>query len=492
MIVLGGLLAAVRMKTVLEVFAGLGCMGAALLSGNPRRFWLWALMPAMTLSLSKSFGPEIAKLGGETSFRLELADLFWAPLLVYILLDIRSGRRAGIRIPKVSWLWIAIMAMGAYDSIFGTFWMTAAHETVRMAKMLLLFWVICNEVDDLGTFLHAASALTGALVFQSLIGLVQFFTKRSFGLVALGETSTETINQLAEDSVRTARIFRVGGFMIHPNIFGIFLAIAIPLSIAMFLVVTGRRQRMLFILGVMVGMPALIATYSRSSWGSFAISIAVLLWLVILHGDLRRKAVGPAIVTFAALAVICVAYAGPIATRLFESKSGATEARSLFAGEAVRMIQARPWFGWGLNSYALAVPPFTKYSSFGTHKLYQKWVPVVHNGYLLWCAETGIVGLLLHLGILAWLLVTAVGNLKVRNEMLFAINAACLCGVIALLVDGFNDPALRNNPMLRVFWVIAGLIMAVKYWRLRHETVRRVRRFAPPALVEAPPVGARG
>jgi hypothetical protein len=69
---------------------------------------------------------------------------------------------------------------------------------------------------------------------------------------------------------------------------------------------------------------------------------------------------------------------------------------------------------------------------------------------------------------LAWILRIGWRNLRVRDETLFIINVACLCGVLALMVDGMFSFTLRINSMLRVFWVLAALIYAINYWHLRN------------------------
>src|SRR5262245_37427494 len=68
-------------KVLFGVVGGLACMVAAYLSGNPRLFCLWGLNLTLPFDLSKRFGPIIAKMGGETAFRVELSDPFLFALL---------------------------------------------------------------------------------------------------------------------------------------------------------------------------------------------------------------------------------------------------------------------------------------------------------------------------------------------------------------------------------------------------------------------------
>ena len=457
-----------KTKIVVAALGTLLGLCVAAISGNPRLCCLWGLMLTMTLSLSKMIGPYIPKLGGETAFRIELSDPFWLGLLFFQLRDHMRGETRGIRVPKVTYIWLVIVLMGFGEFFWGTWGMTAAHEATRMVKVGLLFLVVCNELRRPGRFLHCGAALMSAVIVQSIFGLVQFIFHARFGLTSLGEPPIETINELMGTSEAVERIYRSGGLMIHPNIFGIFLAASIPIAIALILVKESRGFRTIFLLAIVLGVPALIATFSRSSWASFVASFTALTLLIVLHARMRRRARGPAFLAVIGLGIFLAIYAGPIMRRLLESRGGATAARAEFAAEARNMIDARPWFGWGLNSYALAVPPFTRYRAWGAAVNYARWVPVVHNSYLLWWAETGLVGLSLHLLVIFSIIWTGLGNLRVRNDLLYAMNIACIAAMAAFLVDGLNSPSLRNNPCMRVFWVLCGIVHAVRYWRL-HE-----------------------
>jgi O-antigen ligase len=116
-----------------------------------------------------------------------------------------------------------------------------------------------------------------------------------------------------------------------------------------------------------------------------------------------------------------------------------------------------------LNSYVFAVPPFTRYGARHANDHYEDWIPPVHNIYYLWWSETGLIGLALHLAMLYGVIHTAVRNVRNAHEGLFAVNAACLAGMVALVVDGFFSFSLRFNSILRVFWTLSAIIMAVKY-----------------------------
>jgi O-antigen ligase len=145
--------------------------------------------------------------------------------------------------------------------------------------------------------------------------------------------------------------------------------------------------------------------------------------------------------------------------RLLRSKDDATRAREIYKDDALRMIAAAPWVGLGMNTYSLHVPDF------GTLPLraYGPAMVSVHQIYYLWWVETGIFGMLLFCAVWGSIILMGLANLTIRNEFLFAINAACLAATISLIPDGFLSFTLKVNVPLRMFWLYAGMIMAVRY-----------------------------
>jgi len=476
--VLVGVLISGNRKLILGAIAGGLCLALAYISGNLRLFSTWAFMFTLPFDLSKRLGPVIEKMGGESSFRIELSDPFLLVLIWYLASEIWTGRRAGVRIPKIIYPWLLVMLMGIVSAISGPYHLTTMHEVVRMAKVTVLFIVICNELERPRRFLECASALTLGLIVQSLAGLTQLIKGSQLGLSALGESSPQTVEQLATSSVEDERVFRISAFLIHPNVFGIYLAALLPLVIGCFLIRTGKLSRSMFFSGVVVGMAALIGTLSRSAWVSFAAAFMVLILLMFFHDALRRRTLLTAALAIATVGLMLSVYSGPIMARLFSSQDGASLGRAEYRRDAWKMIEKKPWFGWGLNTYVYYVPPFTRYGSKIARTIYKGWIPAVHNIYLLWIAETGYIGFAIHMAMLAGIIWACVGNVRVRDELLFTINAACMGALAAFLMDGFFSFSLRINAICRLFWVIAGMIMAIRYWRLRDEAARRQKRRA--------------
>jgi putative inorganic carbon (hco3(-)) transporter len=464
----------VKIRLLASVGGAVLCFFGAMLSRNPRLFCLWGLGFSIPFLFAKTFGTVINKGGGEVAFNVDVTDIFLVVLCAFLARDFFYGRRKYIRVPAVSYFWIAIMLFGVFVLIAGPYRRTAAHEVFRMVKMLILFLVLCQELETPRRILHWCGALTLGLLVNAITGLVQSYYRITLGLADLGEPSAEVTKTLAATSINGTEVWRVGAFLIHPNIFGIFLAAVLPLTIACFLLRGGKLKRLWFLATFLLGMGALVATESRSGWISFAAALACFLFLSLCHVGLHRRSRIAAVVIAVLVLGMVVVERGPILRRILNSKEAAYQFRGVFNEDAKRMIAEKPLWGFGLNSYALNISQFASIR-------YGSWPPPVHHIYYLWWAETGLIGLGIHLALWGGIVWKGIRNLRVKDERMFVLNAACLAGMLAFALDGFVSFSLRITPTLKTFWALAAIIMAVYYWRLRWEV------HQPAAAVESRP-----
>lgn len=441
-------------------------IAGALLSGNVRLFCLWGLGVSVPFLLAKTFGEVIDKGGGEVALNLDVTDLFLGLLSLYVFHDLWTGRRDGLRIPIPAFVWMAIMGFGVVAIAAGPYRSVALFEVFRMAKMLVLFLVLCHELQTPKRLIHWCGALTSGLIVNAVFGLAEFYYERTFGLADLGEANEDVIKTLAATSLQGSDIWRVGAFLLHPNVFGAFLAVVLPLTMACFLIAGGKVQKIYYLGAFVLGSTALVATYSRSGWLSFAVAFTLFMLFAIGHSGLRRRSATAAVALGILLIGVLIAARGEIAGRIMNSKAEAVSFRQVFNEDAKRMIEEKPMWGFGLNSYVLNLPAFARYQ-------YGSWPPPVHNTYYLWWAETGLIGLSLHLLMWGGIVWAGMRNFRVKDARMYAINAACVVGMIAFALDGLVSFSLRITPTLKTFWVIAAMIMAVHYWRLRHERAER-------------------
>jgi hypothetical protein len=475
----GAFVMSFKIRAAAAVLGALLCCLCAIVSRNPRLFCLYGLGFSLPFLFAKTFGRVINKGGGEVAFNIDVSDIFLFVLCLFLARDIWSKRRRWLLIPKASYFWLTIMFFGLVTAVIGPYRTTAAQEVSRMAKMLVLFIFLCQELNSPRRLVHWCSALTSGLFVNAIVGLIQAHYRLTLGLADLGEPSAAVTETLAATSLKGVEVWRPGAFLVHPNIFGIFLAVIIPLTIAGFLLRSGRMMRLWFLLSSILGMAALVATESRSAWISFSAALTLFLGLTLCHTKLRRRSTAAALVVVILVIGVIAAEHQTILRRILDSQAEALEFRGIFNEDARRMIADKPLWGFGLNSYALNLPLYSKYQ-------YGSWPPPVHHIYYLWWAETGLIGLLLHLSMWGLLIWKSIENLRVRDETMFAINAACLAGMLAFILDGFVSFSLRITPTLKVFWALSAMIMAIHYWRSRWEAQSGVLITHAPRATASP------
>ncbi|HZK74706.1 MAG TPA: O-antigen ligase family protein, partial [Clostridia bacterium] len=171
--------------------------------------------------------------------------------------------------------------------------------------------------------------------------------------------------------------YRPDGNLGNANLLGALLAMAIPLAVARGL--RGGRFVVAWWLGFLVMLGALVASTSRSG-GLGALAGCLALAVFSLEG---RKALMGALAAFAAVGLaLLVIQVSPL--RLLNNDPG--PARLHLWPDAIHMIAARPFTGWGEDATGLVFGGF----------LSGDWSPEVdraHSGPLDIAATEGLVGL---------------------------------------------------------------------------------------------------
>lgn len=456
------------------------------LTNNPRLFCLVGMVFTAPLGLSINMRG-LGHMGGAHAFSINLMDFFLVPLLVFIARDFYRGERRDVRLSAVSLWWLGLAALGMVNVALGPFRELAAMEVVRMLKLWLLFLVIINECVRVRQFQYVIGALAANAALNFVVAMLQYARKATLGLQPLGEgseLSTEGANLGVY--VTSGEVFRVMGLAGHANLYGALLAMYLPIFIGQ--MYTDSRLGARALLAVISGcsLVALGLTLSRSGWLSFAVSGGLLMVALSVLPGLRHRFLALKVLMIGGAAAAITTGSGMIIRRLTQSDSGALDFRLEWVGIAWDMVKAQPIFGHGLNSWIYNLAEFSPYSVTKMYDLFGDVFPVVHNVYMIVWSEQGTVGLLLFLGLHAHLLWIAIKNLRYRglSDQTYMLSIAAACGVLAIMVDGLSSFFIRVQAHGRVFWIVAALIVAVNYWNVRNEAVRR-QAAARPAVSPA-------
>jgi len=457
-------------KDSLVALAAIGVMAGLAISGNARLFLLYGLLLLVPINLGKDFMAN-GHQGGAGSFTIDATDPFLLALAALQLRDWFEGYRQPYRIPVTALLWSALIVLGLGTIAFGVYRTAAAQEVLRMGKLLVLLLVLTNEVVRRRQFLHAANALLIGVLAEGTIALVQHAANLQLGLAFLGEETEKNI-EITDNAtlIGGAPVRRVGGLLGHPNLLSASMALLLPVGIALLLAPIRIPRKLLYSGAIILGLTALIFTLSRSGWIAFSAALMSVLALSFTHRGNRRRYILIRLTIITAIVVVGLAFSGQIVKRLLESNPSSFKVRLEFLRDARRAILDRPLLGLGLNSYVFSVAPYTRFQTTERRiEVFGRNMPVVHNVWALTWAEQGTIGfaffVLLHLCVIA----VGLGNLKIRDPTLHALNVGLLSGFGAVMIDGMASFFIRTVPGGRLFWTVTALILALGYWHQKTE-----------------------
>ncbi len=245
---------------------------------------------------------------------------------------------------------------------------------------------ICRTRDQL--LVVVAGALC-ALLIASVHGVVQHFEGvfSTQGFVAGGES-----------------VGRVQGSFGHPNEYAGFVALLLPLAVAVAATKELPSQlRLLAGAAALAAVPALNYSYARTAIASLV--LAALIWLLIMRPKL-------ALIAAVVVAVGAVALAPGVLKERFNPESAADDValRTDVAQSALDIYGEQPLLGVGVNNFQTAYSEHLATETAGQRRLLhneQLLVPTASpSQYLNTLAEQGLVGI----GALAVFLLLALGS----------------------------------------------------------------------------------
>ena len=400
---------------------------------------------------SASYGPVL---------EATLPDCFLVMMAVAWLME-RRWEPAPVAIGPAPRLAAAILLWAWFSALYAHKPTDGFLAALSFSKQLAGFFLVSRLVRtprDVRTVLRAASV--GLVLTLGMAGL-QFVVGQPLQLQGV-KSATEGLS-LNYDTGTSA--FRPFGFLLHPNILGVYLVLLLPTLLT--LVLLGRRKtgagvwRWAAVL-LLAGLGFLVLTLSRGSWIAFAVAAPFTMlvgWrLGIIPARHLRLAVGSALVM---VATVGAAYPNAW-RRLTYADNHSTQSRWLMLEQAKEIIESHPVMGVGLSGYRFAATQIVP-TSFGTvSKAFRERIEegYVHNAYLLQWAERGIIGLSLTLLLYAALLRRFFRERVWLEPTLEAVALGLVGGLVGQMVcDLFEHQYLDYPP--GTLWPQMGLLLAI-------------------------------
>jgi len=319
----------------------------------------------------------------------------------------------------------------------------------KLIKYLALVVLLVEELKDIT---HAKRIVTGilfGLLLASCDGLYQLYT--GFDFI---RHWTVTIHNAELAGVMQLNLPRLTAAFSHTNMFGIYLGLFLPLSIAVTLYHYQGTQKLFGYCTSILALFCLLFTFSRGAFAGFLVSL-------VFIGVMRRDKVLLSALIFMMVIIPFVlphdirewAKTTPTVWEFFLNTRRIGDWRN-----ALNMIRHHPFLGVGVNTYTLN---FEKYKLRDASRFVSDtgWS---HNSYLQMAAEIGIFGPLFFFWLMFRLFQSGLTSYKKLDEnFLKAATLGIMGGVIAYLVNGITETALYYSKMVSLFWIQVGFLSAM-------------------------------
>lgn len=411
-----------------------------------------------------------------------------APLLLLSMVGVAltflrpflRGDERWVRPPPSGWLWVAVLLYALLRIPFSSIPYEARWEWLKFSGYVAAFWAW----TAMGVSASRRRLFLGLLLFLvTAIGWYAIIQHSHGSRMVLNLERPETYGM------------RASGTYFCPNHFANLIELVLPSALV--LAVSGVMGWPLRLLGgysVLVLLPTLFLTQSRSGWLASAAGLGTAVLLMAWRRGKRWFLIALVALPLLAAAAGAALYAASPTVRMrvqgadIESPDPAVKARFIMWQDSIPMLKDRLVWGWGGGGFVWTYPPYK------THTL-----PFLcnhaHNEFLQMALEYGLVGLALAAVAAGWLLiktlrlatapmarartaVPAIGFLGAcvasGVHALFDFNYHLFANTQVLILLGgfamgaaFEDGALDARPcegrrrLTPIFWLVLALVVGV-------------------------------
>jgi Tol biopolymer transport system component len=430
-LVLGSLLAVVRDRSV---------------------FFTFAAVCSLTLVLHKSLSSQdLLMSGGAISVYVTSFDVL--VLLLYALWATEGTMLADLRVGfrrRIMWLPLVAGVFLLPSLLVAPSTGHAASELTRMAWMYLLFVYVAIRVR---TRRHVWAVLGGLAVFASVELVVVVLQWRTGGVLGLSFLGVPT--ELGDRVTDTTSIGRPFGTIIHPVFMGAALGSVSLVALAFAIELRRSLTKIAAVALVPVSLLPLYIAQTRASLVAVVMAASVVVVRGLVRGRLtwstiRRAALALLVVGTLALPSLVAKFSANFGTGHFYEE---VQSRLELNDIALRMIDDHMALGVGLNNFELVMPRYEQHPVIFFNN-------PVHNLYLLYLAETGVIGFIgvVVLGIGLYDVAIRLG--RSHDRMLAAVGVGTAAAMGFLMVEELLGFSLRQDIPLAIYWLLAGLAVA--------------------------------
>ncbi len=282
---------------------------------------------------------------------------------------------------------VIIMTIGiVLNCIYSSSPFLTLYKWGKVCEYLLFFYYICVSKPSIKKITYVLGI---GILYSSIIAIAQFYMQHTIGGIFwfFGERtfsgSTPGIAKVnwCWRTVSTCKeLLRPYATFPHPNVLGGFLATTTPLLVLAFQKEKNTLVRLFLLLSIAIGIFTMGITFSRSAW---IIGVSALVF-TLLYLYTKKKLLCWSI---GLLCLVLLIIAWPYLQTL-TAESESIFIRLDLAEAAIKIFKDHPITGTGLGTFLTELPHVLNIRGLF-------FLQPVHNIYLLFLSETGIVGIVL-------------------------------------------------------------------------------------------------
>ncbi|MCL2332036.1 MAG: O-antigen ligase family protein [Actinomycetia bacterium] len=255
----------------------------------------------------------------------------------------------------------------------------------------------------------------------------------------------------------------------NPDLLAGFLAFGFFVTLGLVLSEERKSWRVFYWIVLLMNGVVMITAKSRSIWVGAAVGLILAVILLVKQKPRWMKldfgfsgAVGLGVVAAAVSSLwqkSDVMNFGKRLISIFQFGTGSGQTRFEIWGAALRAIKARPFFGWGSDTFRLVFRRFEP-SIYNQDAGYRSVADNVHNFPLQLAAGIGILGMLAFYAIMIWVIVPAVklcvapSDKHKGERMIFIGMVAAVVAYNVHLVFGLSLPGASF-----LLWILLGVLI---------------------------------
>ncbi len=440
---------------LIRITLALAFLAVLALVPQRRRLLVAAVLFAAPLNIDQTFMRRPSS-GGADGFIISLTDLLMVVLLIITLARASQLRRSGelrafpaVTLPSAALLLAALLSvLNARDLLWSGF------DLFSLVKTLFFFWLLANNIRSRSDLDAVLLALFAGMILQTIIAAMMTSSPTAVEWMAalkLGIPQT-----LLESREYYESGYRAGGSIGDANHLARYMSFILPLAAVTALTERRRSMRLAGVAALAVGGYGVAATLTRSAWIGLAFAFLFLVPLLINFRLLTMRVILRLSAMTTAVLIVLVLFHRPLFERLTGDDNGSWRTRITTAKVALDIVRDYPLFGCGINNYGTLFNTYWSSEDVFTRKA------AVHNTYLLYAAETGLVGLAAYLWLLAAALVRTWRALKCRLPQYSATAVGLFLAWIAYLVEALTDKSYKEcYTLLLTFWALLAVTEAL-------------------------------